>query len=61
MTDGPFKSEFDTDLEGVVRRELVTYRYKDGMMIKEIATRTYTSADYNDSTSSIPMQEMSNA
>jgi len=61
MTDGPFKSEFDTDLEGVVRRELVTYRYKDGMMIKEIATRTYTSADYTDSTSSIPMQEMSNA
>jgi len=61
MSDGPFKSEFDTDLEGVVRRELVTYRYKNGVMIKEIATRTYTTEDYNDSTSSIPMPVMSNA
>lgn len=61
MSDGPFKSEFDTDLEGVVRRELVTYRYKDGIMTKEIAIRTYTTGDYNDSTSHIPMPEISNA
>ena len=55
-TDGPFQSEFDTDLKGVVRRELITYRYKDGVMIKEQAVRVYTADDYNDSKSVMPMQ-----
>ena len=54
--DGPFQSEFDIDLNGVVRRELITYRYKDGVMIKEQATRTYTADDYNDSKCVMPMQ-----
>ena len=58
--DGPFKSEFDTNLEGVVRRELTTYRYKDGMVVKETATRTYyADGDYNDSISSTPLPELS--
>lgn len=55
MSDGPFQSEFDIDLQGVVRRELITYRYKDGMMVMETASRTYTADDYNDSRSSIPL------
>ena len=57
MSDGPFQSEFDIDLEGAVRRELVTYRYKDGIMVIETASRTYTSNDYNDSKSTIPLVE----
>ena len=59
MTEGPFKSAFDTDTNGVIRREIVTYRNKDGVMIKETAVRNYyKDGDYNDSTSSIPLVEV---
>jgi len=58
MTEGPFKSAFDADTTGVVRREIVTYRMKKGMMIKEIAYRDYyQSGDYHDSQSSTPLVE----
>ena len=56
MTDGPFKSAFDADTAGVIRREIVTYRYKDGLMIKETATRDYyKSGDYHDTVSTQPL------
>ena len=58
MSDGPFTSEFDIDLEGVVRRELTTYRYVDGMIRMETVTRVYTGDDYNDSSKSIPLAEI---
>ena len=58
MSDGPFTSEFDIDLEGVVRRELTTYRYVDGMIRMETVTRVYTGDDYNDSSQSIPLAEI---
>ena len=61
MNDGPFKATFDADTVGVVRREIVTYRYRDGMMVKETATRTYGGNDYNDSTSTVPLPEIVNA
>jgi hypothetical protein len=62
MTDGPFQGAFEADTTGVVRREITTYRYKNGMLVKETATRTYyKNGDYNDSTASIPMQEIINA
>ena len=54
--DGPFKSAFDVDTEGVIRREIVTYRMQKGMMRKEIATRTYfQNEDYNDGIAVIPL------
>lgn len=56
MTDGPFKAAFDADTDGVIRREIVTYRMKDGIMIKEEATRDYyKSGDYHDSNNSKPL------
>ena len=55
MNEGPFTTEFDTDLDGVVRREIVTYRIKDGGIQKECAVRTYYNEDYNDSKSTIPL------
>lgn len=59
MSEGPFKGAFETDTTGVVRREITTYRYVNGMLIKETATRTYyKDGDYNDSTASIPMAEL---
>lgn len=58
MTDGPFKNAFEGDTEGVVRREIVTYRFKNGIMIKESASRDYYgSNDYNDSISTQPLVE----
>ena len=28
MTEGPFRSAFDGDTEGVIRREIITYRMR---------------------------------
>lgn len=56
MTEGPFKSAFDADSINVVRREIVTYRIRDGIMIKEEASRDYyASGDYHDSQNVKPL------
>jgi hypothetical protein len=56
MTDGPFQAAFDSDVEGVIRREIVTYRLKNGSMVKEVATRDYyNSGDYHDTVSTQPL------
>jgi len=56
MTDGPFKAAFDADTTGVVHREIITYRMKNGMMVKETACRDYyKSGDYHDSISTQPL------
>ena len=56
--DGPFKSAFDADTTDVIRREIVTYRIKDGVMIKEEAFRDYyESGDYHDSQTTIVLAE----
>ena len=58
MTDGPFKAAFDADTNGVVRREIVTYRIKNGTMVKETAVRDYyASGDYHDSQNTMPLVE----
>ena len=60
MTEGPFTGAFESDTKGVVRREITTYRYINGVMVKETATRTYyKDGDYNDSIASIPIPELS--
>jgi hypothetical protein len=59
---GPFKTAFDIDTKGVIRREIVTYRTVDGMMRKEVATRTYWSeTNYNDSVITIPLPKNGDA
>jgi len=56
MTEGPFKSAFESDVDGVIRREIVTYRMKGDVMIKETATRDYyKSGDYHDSVATQPL------
>ena len=57
MTDGPLKRAFDLlDSDGVLSRELTTYRKRNGMLTKEVVTRTYTDrGDYIDGTVSIPI------
>ena len=58
MNDGPFKNAFEGDTEDVIRSEIVTYRMRNGMMVKESAVRDYyKSGDYHDSQSSTPLVE----
>ena len=58
MSDGPFKNSFDADTDGVIRREIITYRMKNGIMMKEEASRDYyISGDYHDSQNVIPLVE----
>jgi hypothetical protein len=56
MTEGPFKNAFDGDTKGVVRREIITYRMRGDIMVKEEASRDYyKSGDYHDSQSTAPL------
>ena len=56
MTDGPLKQAFDLlDSDGVLSRELTTYKKRNGMLIKEVVTRTYTDGDYIDGTVITPI------
>jgi len=56
MTDGPLKAAFDLlDSDNVLSRELTTYRKRNGMLVKEVVTRTYTNRDYIDGTVTIPI------
>ena len=58
MTEGPFQSAFEADSTGVIRREITTYRMRDGIMVKETASRDYyKSGDYHDTQSTTPMVE----
>lgn len=56
--DGPFKNAFEASTEGVIRQELITYKMRDGIMIKEVNVRKYTPNDYIDSKDVIPLGEI---
>ena len=58
--DGPLVSAFNTDPEGVIKQELITYRVKDGMLRKETTTRKFNSdqTDWHDSNTVDPMMEV---
>ena len=54
--DGPLMTAFNDDKEGVVRRELTTYRMVNGQLRKEVVTRDYFGNDYHDSIQTIPLR-----
>jgi len=58
--DGPFVSAFETDPEGVIKQELITYRVKNGFLRKEITSRKFNSdqTDWHDSQSVDPILEI---
>lgn len=58
--EGPFVSAFETDITGVIKQELVTYRVKDGMLRKETTTRQFKSngADWHDTSSVEPLAKV---
>lgn len=58
MIEGPFKEAFESDTSGVVRRELITYRVVNDVIVKEQATRVYfRDGDYQDSVTVIPLEK----
>ena len=58
--EGPFTSAFESDIEGVVKQELITYRIKDGMLRKEVTTREFrdNGKDWNDTSSIQPLVQV---
>ena len=56
MTDGPLQQAFDLlDSDGVLSRELTTFKIRNGQLIKEVVTRKYIKDDYVDGTSITPI------
>ena len=55
--EGPFISAFESDADGVLKQELITYRVKDGMLRKETTIRTFKQdqSDWHDTSSVEPL------
>ena len=47
LNDGPFRTSLDK-MDGVFRKEVVSYRVSNGFLYKETAVRHFTDGDYND-------------
>lgn len=56
--DGPLVSAFEADTDGVIKQEFVTYRIRDGMLVKETTSRKFQGNDYHDVSSSEPLLEV---
>ena len=55
---GPFYAAFEGDTTGVIKQELITYRIRDGVLVKEVVQRKYSKNDYQDNTSVTPLAEV---
>jgi len=59
MTDGPLKRAFDLlDSEGVLSRELTTFKIRGSQLVKEVVTRTYYNNDYIDKIAITPIYKI---
>jgi len=56
--DGPLVSAFEAGTDGVIKQEFVTYRIRDGMLVKETTSRKFQGNDYHDVSSSEPLLEV---
>ena len=55
MKEGPLKSALEQEDDDIVKRVLITYRLRDGVLTKEVVDRKYYGNNYIDSTSSEPL------
>jgi|SaaInlV_120m_DNA_3_1039746.scaffolds.fasta_scaffold55996_1 hypothetical protein len=55
--EGPLTAAFESDVEGVIKQEFITYRVKDGLLRKETTTRVFNKdyTDWNDTSSVEPI------
>ena len=58
--DGPLIGHFESDTQGVIKQEFITYRVKNGMLTKEVTTRRFTKdgTDYIDTATYSPLWEV---
>jgi len=56
--EGPFYAAFQGDTAGVIKQELITYRIRGGVLVKETVCRDYAKGDYQDSTTVTPLAEV---
>ncbi len=58
--EGPLVSAFESDVDGVVKQELITYRVKDGQFRKETTTRKFNQdqSNWHDTSSVEPLLEV---
>ena len=60
MKEGPMKAHVERDTDGVVKQEFITYRKRNGMIVKESTVRNFQSnGDYNDSYYDEPLAKIS--
>ena len=57
---GPLTSAFQSDVKGVVKQELITYRVRDGQFVKETTTRRFNEdqTNWHDTSSVEPLLEV---
>ena len=60
--EGPFVSAFEADTTGVIKQEFITYRMRDGMLVKETTSRKFQANgnDYHDVSTVEPLMEVNN-
>ena len=51
--DGPFNGATEATTEDVVRQELVTYKKRDGYLVRQTTVRVFDSVDYIDNTTTV--------
>ena len=56
MKEGPMKKHIEQSDEGVIKAEFITYRKKNGMLVKETTVRKFQEdGDYHDSYTDEPI------
>ena len=60
MNDGPFTATSEEDIsDGVIIKEVILYKVRGNMLVKETATRRYMKdGDYHDTSSVTPLREV---
>jgi hypothetical protein len=58
--EGPLVSAFEADTNGVIKQEFITYRTRDGMLVKETTSRKFQAngTDYHDVSTVEPLMEV---
>jgi hypothetical protein len=63
IEDGPFKTSLEASKDGVLKEIYITYKVRNGMLIKETATRNHKSAfseEYHDTSTVEPLLDLKN-
>ena len=58
MQRGPLVDHFNQDTDGVVKAVFITYKKKDGQLVKETTERKFYGNDYHDSYYNEPLAQV---